>query len=305
MLEPPALPGGGRLAVIAACNAWSMHRALKSKIPQNNDYIVFNDPRWASLAHRLPARRRLFDCMDDLSAIAPSAKWAEEMERHALEIADRVWTGTWSLAQKLSDRHAHVRFIPCGVEAERFAAPDPASIEQVAADLPPGEGPLAGYFGVLNERFDLARVEALLASEPWRVLLIGPATSRAPALPDNPRLRWIGPRPYTQLPAYLAHFDLSLIPYDTQGPNRFLYPVKALEYLAGGKPVLATPLPDVVRFLGDYVELADAPEDWRAAGGRLIRDREPALEKARRGQAYARSRTWDAMLDEMEEDLRD
>jgi UDP-galactopyranose mutase len=248
---------------------------------------------------------RIFDCMDDLSAAAPSSEWAAAMETRALAVADCVWTGTASLADRLKGRHPRVRFIPCGVDAERFAAPDPQRVRAVAADLPPGEGPLAGYFGVLNERFDMDRVQALMESGPWRVLLIGPANSRCPRLPREARLRAIGPRPYAQLPAYLAHFDLALIPYDTRGPHRFLYPVKALEYLAGEKPVLSTPLPDIVRFLGDYVELAETREDWRAAGKRLLTKRAAALEKARHGAAYARSRSWATMLDEMENDLRE
>jgi glycosyltransferase involved in cell wall biosynthesis len=248
---------------------------------------------------------RRLDCMDDLAAQAPTPRHAERWLDRALATADRVWTGTPSLADRLAGRHAHLRFVAGGVEGARFAAPDPAEVEAVRQDLPPGEGPVAGYFGVLNERVDMRCIEALLDSGPWRVLLIGPATSRAPRLPDHPRLRWIGPRPYRTLPAYLALFDLALIPYDTQGPHRYLYPVKALEYLAGGKPVLATPLEDLKRMLGAYVELADGPEAWREAGRRLLADRSAAQAKARNGQAEACRRTWDAMVDEMLEDLLD
>lgn len=306
VLEPPALPGASRLAAVAAANLWLMRRALAAAAPgQGWDVVIFNDPRWARVATALPARRRIFDCMDDLAAESPSAAWAARMEAGALAVAGRVWTGTASLADRLAGRHASVRFIPCGVDAERFAAPDPAAVAAARGELPAGEGPLAGYFGVLNERVDMARVAALLEAG-WRVLLIGPATSRAPALPENARLKYIGARPYAQLPAYLAHFDLALIPYDTTGPHRFLYPVKALEYLAGGKPVLTTPLPDVVRFLGDFVELADAAEEWAETGRRLMKEPELTAARARaeRGRTYARSRSWDAMLDEMESEMR-
>jgi UDP-galactopyranose mutase len=284
-----------------------MRRALDTAAARDGwDAVIFNDPRWGRLASRLPAKMRIFDCMDDLTATAPSAEWAARMEQQALQAANRVWTGTASLADRLHGAHPCVRFVPCGVDVERFAAPAPAAIQAARRDLPPGDGPLAGYFGVLNERVDMRRIEALLESGPWRVLLIGPATSRAPQLPSTPRLRYLGPRPYAELPGYLAHFDLALIPYDTTGPHRFLYPVKALEYLAAAKPVLTTPLPDVVRFLGDFVELADAPADWAAAGRRLMNAEELAMAQTRaaRGQAYARSRSWDAMVDEMEGDLR-
>jgi glycosyltransferase involved in cell wall biosynthesis len=329
VIEPAALPGASRWSAVAALNDWWMARKLRGLTREPWDTIVFNDPRFAGLAATLPARRRIFDCMDDLTAQSPSARVAERRLDRALEAADRVWTGTPSLKERLKGRHAHLRFVAGGVDAERFANPDPAEIEAARVEvhslfsghpspIPDFEspianpqspisksaaaGPLAGYFGVLNERVDMRLIEALLASGPWRVLLIGPSTSRVPRLPDNPRLRRLGPRPYAALPAYLALFDLALIPYDTHGPHRFLYPVKALEYLAGGKPVLASPLPDLEALLGSYLELADGPAAWREGGRRLLVDRSAAQARARAGRAAA-CRTWDAMLDEMLADL--
>jgi glycosyltransferase involved in cell wall biosynthesis len=303
VVEPPQLPGASRWRAAAAINLTLMQRNLARLRSSPWDAIVFNDPRWASVVRSLPARRRVFDCMDDLSGASPSAAWAARMEALALEVADRVWTGTASLADRLQGRHRDVRFHPGGVDSAHFGAPDPDEVGRALGDLPAGDGPLAGYFGVLNERLDLDRILALMKSGPWRVLLIGPSTSRAPRLPDDPRLRWIGPRPYARLPAYLAHFNLGLIPYRTDGPHRFLYPVKALEYLAGGKPVLATPLPDICRFLGDYVELADTPDEWTRAGERLLRPAAAALARVERGRLYARAHTWDAMVDGMQHSL--
>ena len=64
-----------------------------------------------------------FDAMDDLSESAPSIELARAQEKAALEIAGRVWTGTSMMEERLRDKHPHVRFIPCGVEAERFVGP--------------------------------------------------------------------------------------------------------------------------------------------------------------------------------------
>lgn len=303
ILEPPALPGGSRSPQISALNQWLMFRHLRHHSGAGWDLIIFNDPRWTSTAARLPARQRIFDCMDDLSASSPSPALAEKLESSALETADRVWTGTSQLADRLSGRHPHIHFIPCGVDAEHFqwgrAIPD-----AVKKELPPGDGPVAGYFGVLNERVDSELLAGLLDAGDWRIVLIGPSTSHAPALPEDKRLRWIGPRPYAALPQYLAAFDLALIPYNTQGPHRYLYPVKALEYLAGGKPVLTSSLPDIVRFLDPFVIRADTREEWRRAGQQLLEGREAADTRARRGQEFAMSRSWETMLDEMEADLR-
>ncbi len=299
VLEPPALPGGSRWAWAAATNQSLMRKYLNRATHAPWDLIIFNDPRWADTASSIPANKRVFDCMDDLSAIAPSAEWSARMEQAALRTADAVWTGTFTLAERLAGQHPRIQFIPCGVDADHFASPGQMAIAAARDEMPPGDGPVAGYFGVLNERFDMELVETLLDSANWRVALIGPATSRAPKLPKNPRLRWLGPRPYAQLPAFLAHFDLALIPYHVTGPSRFLYPVKALEYLAGGKPVLSSPLPDMIRFLSSYVEVADGPEAWRRYGQALFDNRSAALAKAQAGRDYARSRSWDQMVDEM------
>lgn len=302
VIEPPQLPGASRIRLLATFNQVWMQRNLARRSQGPWDAIIFNDPRLAPVAAALPARARIFDCMDDLSGASPSAAWAERMEACALETADRVWTGTAMLADRLTGRHAQVRFIPGGVDAGHFAHPDAGTVERIRAELPAGNGPLAGYFGVLNERFDTELVRGLL-EEGWRVLLIGPTTSRAPRLPAHDRLRWVGARPYAELPAWLAHFDLGLIPYHCDGPHRFLYPVKALEYLAGGKPVLTTPLPDIVRFLTDYVEVADGVAAWRDSARRLKAPDAQVRARVEAGRLYARSRSWSAMVDEMEEEL--
>lgn len=308
VVQPKVLPGGSRVVTVAALNIWLMQRGARKISTKPWDVLIFNDPRWAILAAEIPAKIKIFDYMDDLSAEMANPSEAIPREAAAINAANRVWTGTASLADRLSGRHASVKFIPCGVDAELFANPDPKYAADVEHDLPPGDGPIAGYFGALNERFDSKRVAQFLDAGPWRLLLIGPASSRFCWYPnwspnDDPRVKYIGPRPYVMLPSYLARFDLALIPYDTTGPHRFLYPVKALEYLAGGKPVLSTPLPDIVRFLGDYVELADTEDDWREAGARLAADRTAAINKARAGQTHAASRTWSAMIDEMECDM--
>jgi glycosyltransferase involved in cell wall biosynthesis len=273
------------------------------------DAIIFNNPAWHGLVRELPARARIFDAMDDLSEHAFSPAEAEQEEISSLEIADRVWTGTSIMAERLSGRHRHIRFIPNGVDAERFIHPDQALLEacrdevaSVYGRAPGGSALLAGYFGMLNERIDPRLLQPLLDAG-WRVLLIGPTTTTKPALPDHPGLRLLGPKPYASLPAYLALMDLALIPYRTDGANRYLYPVKALEYLAGRKPVLSTPLPDVVKLLGEYVLCESEAEGW----GRVARDwdriKPQAAARAQAGAAYARSRGWQAMIDEMVEEL--
>jgi glycosyltransferase involved in cell wall biosynthesis len=301
-----ALPGASRSPWVEKLNRFIMRRTAVRLKKTPWDLVVFNDPRLARVARCIEAGKRIYDCMDDLSLSTSNSSSLEQAEKEAIETADRIWTGTASLADRLQDRHPHVRFIPCGVDAKLFANPGEQEMASVLCELPPGDGPLAGYFGVINERFNMRLVEGLLESpREWRVLLIGPASSRAPAIPDHPRLRMLGPRPYSRLPAYLGHFDAGLIPYDNQGAHRFLYPVKALEYLAGGVPVLTTSLPDIVRFLSEYVQLADTPDSWKEQAELICDRRDEVLARARKGSQYAAIRSWQTMAEEMLQDLRD
>ena len=146
IVESPALPGSARSAFVARLNARLMLRTLRREAPADHapwDLIIFNDPRAARVAAALPTRRRVFDCMDDLAAMLPSAAFAQAAEAQSLAVADRVWTGTFSLAERLQGRHASVRFIPCGVDAAHFgaAAAPPRPIRPSPPNSPPAASP--------------------------------------------------------------------------------------------------------------------------------------------------------------------
>lgn len=313
ILNPAALPGGGRLRAIAALNERLLTRAAVSSAGRRNpapwDLVIFNDPRLARAAAGVPARLRVFDAMDDLSAHAPDPSWGLRRESEAVRTADRIWTGTSMMEGRLRDRHPNVRFIPCGCDYEHFAKPSDESAALARRDLAalcggtpdPAARPLALYFGHLNDRIDPGLVGSLLDAG-WRVVLVGPRGTSTPRLPEHPDLILTGPRPYRDLPGWLALADLAIVPYRTDGPHAFLYPVKILEYLAGGKPVLSTPLPDVVRFLGDFVILAEDAGQWgEIAADRPDRNPE-TMRRVRLGGEYASRRSWENMVTEMLED---
>lgn len=306
-----ALPGGRIFSVIERYNESSFRRSASelggtAHGPASWDAVIFNDPRWAEAASAARARVRVWDRMDDLSESAPTEAWGREREADALALADLIWTGTPSLEEltraqlKAAGMKKPARFVACGVDAERFATADVGATARAREEMggATGAAPLALYFGAINERMNGKYVEALLDAG-WRVALIGPGSSRAPRLRAAEGLRLLGPRAYDALPAYLAAADAALIPYHTEGANRHLYPVKALEYLAGAKPVLCTPLPNVQKVLGDYVWIGALPDDWSQLAQHWKKQRDALQERALAGQAYVRGRTWAAMAAEM------
>ncbi|MCH8333232.1 hypothetical protein IIC65_04810, partial [Candidatus Sumerlaeota bacterium] len=109
VLKPVALPGARFWNAIGKLNEASMIRMIRRASSEPWDAIVFNDCRWAAAAARTPARTKIWDLMDDLSAHAPSSAWLREREQDALKVADHVWTGTASLAERFNASHSHVR----------------------------------------------------------------------------------------------------------------------------------------------------------------------------------------------------
>jgi UDP-galactopyranose mutase len=164
--------------------------------------------------------------------------------------SDLVFTGGVSLWEKRRDAHASVHLFPSSVDRDHFgsarrglpAPPDLAAIPR----------PRLGWAGVLDERFDGALVaEAARLRPDWHWILLGPTARIDPAeLPKATNLHYLGPRPYADLPAYLGHVDVGVMPFARNAATRYISPTKTPEYLAAGLPVVSTPIADVVRTFG-------------------------------------------------------
>ncbi len=199
------------------------------------------------LLDQLPAHLVVYDVMDDLTSFKGAAADLPWRESQLLAEADLVFAGGRSLYAARKDRHPRVHLFPSGVDAAHFAqALDPRT------ELPPEIGslprPILGYYGVIDERIDLDLLEALARRRPdWSFVMVGPVAKIQPAhLPSVPNLHYVGQQPYARLPAFLKGFDVCLMPFALNEATRSISPTKALEYMAARKPIVSTPVPDVV-----------------------------------------------------------
>jgi UDP-galactopyranose mutase len=208
-----------------------------------------------------------YDCMDELSAFRFARTDLPELERRLIEQADVVFTGGRSLYEAKKHLHANIHCFPSGVDRAHFAKAlgtidEPADQAGIAA-------PRLGYFGVIDERVDLGLIAGVAAARPdWQVVMIGPVVKiRDEDLPRAANIHWLGGRDYAELPAYLAHWNVALMPFALNEATRFISPTKAPEYLAGGKPVVSTPVADVVsRYSGIHaVEIVEGVDAFVAA----------------------------------------
>ncbi|HEU4535304.1 MAG TPA: glycosyltransferase, partial [Polyangiaceae bacterium] len=182
----------------------------------------------------------VYDCMDELSAFKGAPPALVTRERELLRRADLVFTGGRSLYEAKRSTHPNVHAFPSAVEVEHFAKArrrPPAPADQAA--LP---GPRLGFFGVIDERMDLALLEGVARARPhWHIVMVGPVVKIDEAdLPRLPNVHFLGPKSYAELPGYVAGWDVALLPFAKNESTRFISPTKTPEYLAAGRPVVST-----------------------------------------------------------------
>lgn len=246
----------------------------------------------------------VYDVMDELSLFLGAPPELLRRETALLERADLVFTGGVSLYEAKRQRHPRVSCFPSSVDARHFARARPGAI---ALPQPPDQErlphPRLGYFGVIDERLDLAVLHQLGASHPeWQLVIVGPTVKIDPAtLPVGPNIHYTGQRSYSELPAYLSGWDVCLLPFALNDATRFISPTKTLEYMAAERPIVSTPIADVVSSYGEIVYLADSPGAFvgscEAALGARTTERESRAAAMR--EVVARS-SWDSTAASME-----
>lgn len=240
----------------------------------------------------------VYDCMDELSAFRGAPPELVERERDLMAEADVMFTGGLSMYLNKRQHHANCHRFDSGVDVDHFQRATRAEtpVPEDAQGLP---GPVIGYYGVIDERMDYGAIRALSAAFPdGTILLVGPVTKVDPAeLPQAPNIRYTGQRTYNDLPGYLKAFDVALVPFADNEATRYLSPTKTLEYFAGLKPVVSSPVKDVVENYADIVRLARTPEEYVAAVRAALA--EDNQDRARRGLEKANEKTWDAIVQQM------
>ncbi len=230
----------------------------------------------------------VYDCMDELRNFKGAPPEMVSLEKDLLDRAEVVFTGGRSLYESKRTLHPNVHLFPSSIDTAHFAQAQGGQLAdpEDQAAIP---HPRAGFYGVIDERLDIELLRQVATARPdAHFILLGPVVKIDPAdLPQAPNLHYLGRRTYDELPAYLAHWDVALLPFALNDATRFISPTKTPEYLAAGKPVVSTPIQDVVTDYGskglvaiartaeDFAEAVDhalhpAPEAWSDAVKTLL-----------------------------------
>ena len=287
----------------SAAAALEAQRGLVTELVEtrriNAPLLWFYTPLALPIVGGLACEGVVYDCIDGLQGVAAAAPELPQREDELLARADLVFTGGLSLFDAKRGRHPRVHPFPSCADVPHFRRARRIGVQPI--DQQPIARPRLGCSGVIDERIDLELIRDLAASHPeWQLILIGPVAKIDPAaLPRAANIHYLGMKKYEQLPAYLAGWDVALLPFARNDATRFISPTTAPEYLAAGLPVVSTSLKDVVRPYGErgLVHIADTadefaraiPSAWSSTGSHWLRDVDALL------AATSWDRTWSAM----------
>lgn len=206
----------------------------------------------------------IYDCMDELSAFKFAPSSLKKLEKELFGVADVVFTGGHSLYEAKQHQHANIFPFPSSIDKQHFLKA--RTYKKSPRDQREITRPRIGFFGVIDERFDIDLIREMAEKKPgWQFILIGPVVKIDPqTLPQNDNIFYLGSKTYLELPEYLSGWDVALIPFLLNESTQFISPTKTPEYLAAGIPVVSAAIKDVVRPYGDQelVHIAGSPDEF-------------------------------------------
>jgi glycosyltransferase involved in cell wall biosynthesis len=230
-----------------------------------------------------------------------SAAWrpvVQQMEQQLARRADLVFVTSPDLLERKRAFNERTFLVPNAVDYEAFAAAaDRRPRAALPADMADIRPPVAGYVGAINDKLDLALLaQVARKSVQWSIVLVGPVTIQTAearqaleALRILSHVHFLGPKSVADVPGYVAACDVCLLPYQINEWTKHIDSLKLYEYLACGKPVVATDLPLARRF--EVVRIVKNESEFVSGMNDALKEDGPALQ-ARRRQIAAQN-TWE------------
>ena len=251
-------------------------------------------PMYADVVKYINKDALVYDCVDRHSAYSGhlSPKLVDRMEEDLCRRCDAVFSTAKGLHERLSQFSDFAHFIPNGVDCELFGrAMDPQDPPAELADI---TGPVFGFVGHIRNWVDLGLITTLADEHPEAtVVLVGPKGPDI-TIPERKNIRWLGPKPQKELPAFISRFDVCLNPFADSALTADVSPLKFYEYLATGKPIVSTRNPAQVAEFADVSYVARDARDFLDGCKAALQPRSEAQIAAQ--LARARTCSWDGRV---------
>lgn len=300
---PPVLPLGNRYRLINRINMAMLARYVRRKQREHGyagAVLWMYLPGHADLCGKIKCAAKVYHCVDRHSGYKGqiNPELVDAMEEELAGKCDAVFTTAQGLYDRLRPFNAHTYMAPNGANYEMFSQAQDA--REVPAELADIMGPVLGFIGALQECIDYPLLRKLAEARPdCTLVFIGREHPDADVglIRYLPNVRLLGLKPQSELPGYLARFDVCLNPFRSGNLSRDVSPLKFYEYLATGKPVVSTQEPVQVRDFADAVNIAaDADGFVKAVEDALKHD---TPERRDKRIAYAKACSWDARVERM------
>jgi glycosyltransferase involved in cell wall biosynthesis len=291
------LPFNMKSRLAHAVNSYLYLREMRSLL---RNLRAGNVVLWAFFAQSLsvldlPFDFFVYDCVDDWESFFPNPQeraFVAATDEQMCRKATVVFVGSEPLLKKKARFNPNTYVVNHAADIKHFMkAADPAT--EVPPDLAALPTPRLGFVGMIDVvRFDAQLIAALADATDAHIVIIGGAMRGAEQLlPAHPRIHWLGMRSVEELPRYLRGMDVLLMPYKLNEATRNIYPLKLFEYLATGKPVVATAIP-AVEPMRDLLYVSDSPDDFLRNVSTALAERDEDL--AARRIKRATNHTWES-----------
>lgn len=258
------------------------------------DILLFNDNdifRGFYLKEFLRPASYIYYSRDYLLGVPYWQKHGRQLEPEHIAKADAAVANSLYLADMLKQYNPHSYYVGQGCDLQLF---NPGRTREVPGDLPAGDRPLIGYVGALKSlRLNIDILLHIARERPdWQLVLVGPEDDdfRASALHQLPNVYFTGKKDMQELPAYIQAFDVCINPQVVNAVTVGNYPLKIDEYLAMGKPVVATATKSMEMFR-DYVHLAETAEQYVPLIEQALKDQSASSSQER--SRFAATHTWE------------
>ncbi len=259
------------------------------------DIIIFNDTdmfRSFYLKELIGAKTYVYYTRDNMLAVDYWKRQGTRIEPALMKKADLVVANSTYLAEIARRYNPHSYYVGQGCDVTLF---DNKLIKDLPEDMKPIKKPVIGYIGVLYTlRLDIEVLVHIAKSRPdWSLVLVGPEDEafKASELHQIDNVHFLGSKKMEELPAYLYGFDVALNPQKLNEVTIGNYPRKIDEYLAMGKPTVATKT-KAMEVFEKWVYLANNKEEYVELIEKALKENTPEKEAER--EKVARSHTWDA-----------
>ncbi len=253
-------------------------------------------PMFLTISNHLQPELIVYDCMDELSNFKFAPADLKQKEKDLFRVADLVLTGGHNLYQAKKNLHNNIFPFPSSIDKEHFM--QSRMRRNIPSDQAQPGRPVFGFYGVIDERFDIELLREVAAKKPeWDFVIIGPVIKIDPAtLPVSPNIHYPGPKTYEELPAYLAGWDIALIPFLLNESTKYISPTKTPEYLAAGVPVLSSAIVDVVNpyEINNLVQIFSDADSFIAAGEKeLAKTKAEKIKWLANVDLFLKENSWD------------